>query len=91
MQVAVDFPFDIDPSLEEYIPNKFLKAPTLLGTPDRTACMYGLRLVMIRDVKDEELFVNNWFQTGAKDLWPKWYSPMEGNDGNDGSNLWDAD
>jgi len=81
IQLMLDYSSDIDPDIEHLIPNQFAKPPTLLGTPDRSACMYGLCLMAARDVKEEELFVNYRFNPAAKASWPTWYAPVEGDGG----------
>jgi hypothetical protein len=81
VQLMLDFPSDIDHDVEHLIPNKYAKPPTLLGTPDRSACMYGMCLIALRDVKNEELFVNYRFPPKFKENWPNWYTPVETDDG----------
>ncbi|GMI31545.1 hypothetical protein TeGR_g13826, partial [Tetraparma gracilis] len=91
LKVPLDFPSSIDPEIESLIPNKFGLPPTMLGTPDRSACMYGIGLVAARDVADEELLVNYRFNPASREAWPAWYHPLEGEEGEDRDRWADLD
>ena len=79
MHLPIDFASDAFHSqtgVSDVVPNSYAKKPTLLGTPDKSACMYGMAMVALRDVKDEELFLNYRFNPDAPGL-PQWYAPVD--------------
>lgn len=83
LQLAFDFqsdPLDISDffphELRKYIPNKYAKPPTFLGTFDRSACMQTVVLLAARHLKEgEELYMDYRLRidNASPDKIPSWY------------------
>jgi len=83
LQLAFDFqsdPLDISDffphELRKYIPNKYAKPPTFLGTFDRSACMQTVVLLAAKHLKEgEELYMDYRLRidNASPDQIPSWY------------------
>ena len=81
MSFPISWMWEVEEELVEYIPNEYPrgKGPTLLGTVDRSFRMLGVGVMAIRDLEDEEIFIDYKFSKGEGR--PKWYEQVEDGDG----------
>jgi len=82
LQLTYDFPGDpfgieeFPKHLQKYIPNLYARKPTLLGTPDRSACMRSVVLVASKTIRPgEELFMDYRLNPDVDE--PSWYVQVD--------------
>merc|ERR1711871_1761275 len=64
--------------LRKYIPLRYAKPPTMLGTVDQRAYMHAMVLVTIRPLRNgDEIFMNYRLNANNPSDLPVWYAPYE--------------